>query len=87
MPWEVLHQKTEKVLVITTLYKLGLVGKRAKTKEKTEWKKNLITELQLLLTNSPSSSDVVSAILRYKAIGPGEYRIREYRPGLAAGEF
>ena len=24
-----------------------------------------ITELQLLLTNSPSSSDVVSAILRY----------------------
>ena len=46
-----------------------------------------ITELQLLLTNSPSPSDVVSAILRYKAIGPGEYRIREYRPGLAAGEF
>ena len=37
-----------------------------------------ITELQLLLTNSPSSSDVVSAILRYKTIGPGEYRIREY---------
>lgn len=46
-----------------------------------------ITELQLLLTNSPSSSDVVSAILRYKAIEPGEYRIHEYRPGLAAGEF
>ena len=46
-----------------------------------------ITELQLLLTNSPSPSDVVSAILRYKAIGSGEYRIREYRPGLAAGEF
>ena len=46
-----------------------------------------ITELQLLLTNSPSSSDVVSVILRYKAYGLGEYRIREYRPGLAAGEF
>ena len=41
MPPDVLHQKTKKVLVITTLYKLGLVGKRAKTKEKTEWKKNV----------------------------------------------
>jgi len=49
LPSEVLHQKTQKVLIITTLYKLGLVGKRAKTKEKTEWKKSLSQNFNFFL--------------------------------------